>query len=753
MTGGRRAATPLAPLERDLAATAALALYSLAVGIGFARVFSGWAFFPHFLALVIAGHGSSLAMRRARISGWISVPVMTLIMVWVVSIYQYRATLTWLVPGHATWDQLQLDIGVVRDQFQTAVAPVIYDVGWATLAGLAMVIVIVMADAFAFKAEARGEALVPGGVLFIFIAALSRDRMRLGSAMLLVGTGILAVVALRNLHDRTRQVELSASRGRPSLAWPAAIGAAAAIALLAGVIGPRIPGADADPLYQTRGRGGGITSVGNPLVSIRSRLVNHGDFELFRMNSDTERYWRLTTLPEFDGRTFRLPSRDLDRVEDTDDGDPQGRTIRQQIQVLALTDKMVPAAADVYQVAPNRDMRVNHDTGTLLKLTDLVSGEQFTIVSVAPDLTPDELRAATTANPPDEIFLGLPDNVPDDVYDLAAEVTAAATTDYDRVLALEHWFHDNFEYSTEVQSGHGNNAIESFLQIRKGYCEQFAATFAVMARTLDIPSRVAVGYTSGRLRSDGWYSVLGRNSHAWPEIWFDGIGWVAFEPTPSRGIPGAEGYTEIAPAQDETVPDAATAEPGAVTLPPTPTTVFSPPTTIRPRTDRPGDPDARTPALPSGNATPTTPDEGGSSLPWLLLVIPVILLLVVAFPVAARWWNRRSARQQGTQQRVQLAWQHACRAAARAGVDGTSAMTSREWAAATAHKLPVAARPMASLAAVVDRVEYSRPDSIEPHRANTFGRDCELWSDQVTRIATDTLTSSERMRQYFRDLN
>jgi hypothetical protein len=80
-------------------------------------------------------------------------------------------------------------------------------------------------------------------------------------------------------------------------------------------------------------------------------------------------------------------------------------------------------------------------------------------------------------------------------------------------------------------------------------------------------------------------------------------------------------------------------------------------------------------------------------------------------------------------------------------------MTSREWAAATAHKLPVAARPMASLAAVVDRVGYSRPDSIEPHRAQTFGRDCELWSHQVTRIATDTLTTSERMRQYFRDLN
>jgi transglutaminase-like putative cysteine protease len=752
VTGDRRSTTPLAPLERDLAATAALGLYSLAVGVGFARVFGGWAFLPHFMLLVLIGHGSSFAMRRARVSGWISVPAMTLLMLWTVSVYQYHSTLSWIVPGRATWDQLQLDIGVVRDQFQTAVAPVIYEVGWATLAGLAMVIVIVMADAFAFKAEARGEALVPGGVLFIFIAALSRDRMRLGSAMLLVATGILAVIALRSLHDRNRQVELTAGRGRRSLTWPAAVGAAVAIALLAGVVGPQIPGAEADPLYQTRGRGGGITSVGNPLVSIRSRLVNHGDFELFRMNSDTERYWRLTTLPEFDGSAFRLPSRSLERVEDTDGDDVEGRTIKQVIQILALEDKMVPAAADVAQVRPNAEMRVNHDTGTLLKLTDVVSGEQFTIVSMEPDLTPAELSAATTDNPPDEIFLGVPDNVPDDVHDIAAEVTAGATTDYDRLIALQNWFRNTFEYTTEVQAGHGNNAIDNFLQIRKGYCEQFAATFAVMARTLGIPSRVAVGYTPGRLRSDGWYSVLGRNSHAWPEIWFDGIGWVDFEPTPQRGIPGAEDYTGVAPAQDESVPDARTPEAGAVTLPPTPTTVFSPPTTIRERTPGPGDPDARTPALPSGNATPTTPEDEGSSLPWVLLVAPVIVLLAAAFPAAARRWNRRAARQQGTPQRVNLAWQHACRAASRAGVDGTAAMTSREWATATAHKLPVAARPMASLAAVVDRVGYSRPESIEP-RANTFGRDCELWSDQVTRIATDTLTTSERMRQYFRDLN
>ncbi len=80
---------------------------------------------------------------------------------------------------------------------------------------------------------------------------------------------------------------------------------------MAGVIGPRIPGADAEPLYDTRGRGGGITEVTSPLVDIRSRLVNRGNVELFRVNADAEAYWRVTTLPEFDGRTFSLPDRDL----------------------------------------------------------------------------------------------------------------------------------------------------------------------------------------------------------------------------------------------------------------------------------------------------------------------------------------------------------------------------------------------------------------------------------------------------------
>ena len=88
--------------------------------------------------------------------------------------------------------------------------------------------------------------------------------------------------------------------------------------------------------------------------------------------------------------------------------------------------------------------------------------------------------------------------------------------------------------------------MQEFLAQRRGYCEQFAGTFAAFARVLGLPSRVAVGFTPGELRDDGRYYVQDKHAHAWPEIYFDGLGWVPFEPTPARGNPAAVQYTGVA---------------------------------------------------------------------------------------------------------------------------------------------------------------------------------------------------------------
>jgi transglutaminase-like putative cysteine protease len=755
------------PLGRDLAATIALTSYSLVVAAGFARVFSGWGFMSDLAALVILGHSVSFALRRLRVSGWFAIPFLSLFLVWLLAVQAYSDTMTWLIPRGATWDQVTLEIDLVRDQFQTAVAPVLYGAGWATLAGFAIIVTVVMADSFAFRADARGEALVPGGVLFVFIAALASDRLRIVLTALLVAAGIVTVIALRTLHDRRRRVELRSSRTATSLAVPAALATAVAVAVLAGVVGPRIPGAQAEPLYETRGRGGGVTNIISPLVDIRSRLTSRGDVELFRVNADAPAYWRVTTLPAFDGQRFSLPQRPLERIDGGGTAVGDAPEIRQQIQVLSLGGVLIPAAADPvgaegFSDGERLDLRLNRDTSSLLAPDDLAPGDLFRIVSAQPRLTPDVLRAATSVAPPDAIFTELPDELPDIVDELAREVTAGTTNSYDAAMALQNWFRDpnEFSYSLEVQSGHGTNAIESFFNERVGYCEQFAATFATMARSLGIPSRVAVGFTPGVLADDGWYSVIGKNAHAWPELWFDGIGWVPFEPTPGRGAPGAESYTGVAPAQDESGPDGSGAASGPTesTLPPAPTTVVPPQTTVpaggATATTVPGGPnipsDGGLTDFDGDDAFPAASSNGG---PPRTVLLAGLAVLAVAAPAVARRIRKRRERAGDLDRRVRAAWDRAIRAAIQAGVTGRASMTVHEWASATASELPVAARPMSALADVVDQVTFAPPDAVDLERhgayGTTLGHDCELWADQIARIATDTLSGPQRVRRYF----
>jgi transglutaminase-like putative cysteine protease len=753
----------------DAMATAALCAYTLAVSMGFARVFSGWAFFGDLATIAIVGHGVSFALRRARVSGWIAVPGLCLVLGWLMAVLHYRDTMGGPVPWTATWDRVRFDLGLVRDEFPTAIAPVLYDVvGWAALASIAIALVVVLSDSFAFRAEARGESLVPGGVLFVFVAALGDDRLRVASTVLLIATGVVAVIALRRLHDRDRGAVLR-SRRPATLAIPIALATALGIAVVAGVVGPRLPGAHAEALYDTKGRGG-TNFVDNPIVDIRSRLVNQGNVELFQVNADQPHYWRSATLAEFDGRLFRRPDARLADVDESGEVDLEDRTqIRQQIQIRAAGGKFVPAAADARfangEQVDGEPIPVQHPLGSndLIVQEDLQPGDLFIVESYAIDVSREELRAAGSKDPPDPIYLELPDGLPDVVYDETERLTAGLPTTYDQARALQSWFQDGeFEYSTEIQAGHGSDSIESFLRVRAGYCEQFAGTFAVMARIAEIPSRVAVGYTQGVQNADGWYSVIGKNAHAWPELWFDGIGWVAFEPTPGRGAPGAEEYTGIPASQDDSGPSSVGANPNDddlrpdLTTPPTVVASGGPPTTppLSPGGDERGSeliPRGAFDGVSGGGGDQSPPT--GSSFAWTLLVIALLLIAGFAAPWLIRRVTRARRRGQDPREQVAAAWARARTAAREAGVAGTSAMTASEWTAATATLLPVAARPMRSLADVVDRVTFAPTEEVDLAKRGSFGDrlsdDCELWSNQVTRIATDTLSTTKRIQRYF----
>ena len=109
--------------------------------------------------------------------------------------------------------------------------------------------------------------------------------------------------------------------------------------------------------------------------------------------------------------------------------------------------------------------------------------------------------------------------------------------DFDKAVALQDWFRTGggFTYSLDQRGGSGMDLLAHFVtDDRVGYCEQFASAMAAMARTLGIPSRVVVGFLDGQPLPDGRILYTSDERHAWPEMYFPGVGWIRFEPTPAQ---------------------------------------------------------------------------------------------------------------------------------------------------------------------------------------------------------------------------
>jgi transglutaminase-like putative cysteine protease len=166
-------------------------------------------------------------------------------------------------------------------------------------------------------------------------------------------------------------------------------------------------------------------------------------------------------------------------------------------------------------------------------------GLHYTVNSLS--LKPDAQQLRAAAPVPSDIgktYLSLPKDFPQVVRDDATTVTKGAATPYDKAVALQDWFTTTggFSYNTQVRADTGSNAMVDFLRNRQGFCVHFAGTMAAMARSLGIPARVSIGFTPGTKQSDGSWLVGTKDAHAWPELYFSGVGWIRFEPTPGRGI-------------------------------------------------------------------------------------------------------------------------------------------------------------------------------------------------------------------------
>jgi transglutaminase-like putative cysteine protease len=137
-------------------------------------------------------------------------------------------------------------------------------------------------------------------------------------------------------------------------------------------------------------------------------------------------------------------------------------------------------------------------------------------------------------------YTQLPENLPSSVRDLALEITEGKENWFDKVEAVENYFHSNgfvYDQVNVAVPEEGEDYVAQFLfETKRGYCDNFSTSMAVLLRTLDIPTRWVKGYTSGdyiRTLDSGnrMYEVTNNHAHSWVEVYFPEVGWVPFEPT------------------------------------------------------------------------------------------------------------------------------------------------------------------------------------------------------------------------------
>src|SRR5215204_2765872 len=176
--------------------------------------------------------------------------------------------------------------------------------------------------------------------------------------------------------------------------------------------------------------------------------------------------------------------------------------------------------------------------GSLRAPYQIPEDSAYSVISSVPNATPDQLRSASTAYPEEVVdkYTQLPPDGLDRTRELASRLTAGTSNPYDAVYKMNEYLKTNYPYDLSIPpQDQDMDAVEYFLfEQKRGYCEQFSSSLAVMARSLGIPARVATGYAPGEYNPfTGYYDVRASDAHAWVEVYFPGYGWSTFDPTPS----------------------------------------------------------------------------------------------------------------------------------------------------------------------------------------------------------------------------
>ena len=261
-------------------------------------------------------------------------------------------------------------------------------------------------------------------------------------------------------------------------------------------------------------------------------------------------YWRGMTYDTYNGRGWQNSNEEQrpllanQAVSEPEEWEERKR-LEQQFELLTPYELALYAANQPFHFDQPARSRWR-DTRDLIGVESSSPEITYTVVSLVPELTSDQLKAAGDIYPEwvEERYLELPGTVPQRVTELAAEVVREAESPYSQALLLEDYLR-NYEYTLDIPAPPGNrDVVDYFLfELQKGYCDYYASAMVVMARSVGLPARLAVGYAMGSYDEfTQRYAVIEKDAHSWVEIFFPQYGWVEFEPTAAWSVfdrPGA----------------------------------------------------------------------------------------------------------------------------------------------------------------------------------------------------------------------
>ena len=355
--------------------------------------------------------------------------------------------------------------------------------------------------------------------------------------------------------------------------------------------------------------------LGDPTIELSHNLQRPSPVDVltYRSSDRKPHYLRTTALTHLTAGGAQLESMKLRNSGISEAYNAPGEKIDLSVSMRFPSQYLpAPFAVDGFDAAGDWGFDQN-------SLSVVATGDQgadqtanldYRVTSVIPNGGSSLATARAGSDPAGGETLKIPEGLSDEVRDLAAEITKNANTDGAKAKAIEeHLTSASFTYTLHAPPSTGTDIISDFLlRDKAGYCIHFATAMAILARIEGIPSRVAVGFTGGTQEGDG-YKVTTDNMHAWPELYFEGLGWMPFEPTKSIGSSVTGENSSPAPPSS-----APSTSPSTQTVSPEPK-----PT--------------ETTASPS-SSPPQTPKGSSTNWTWLLWIFPVLLLL--AFPAVTR---------------------------------------------------------------------------------------------------------------------